>query len=204
MSEESKGAVSVVKSVYTKSEGTEDGQSLVESQGQERWPRHTKSKRKFAENPREFQYLCHLSISFARKGRLDREYSATGFCIGPRHVITNAHNVFEGSNRCTRITVRFGCGSGREIGTAICDEIYTHKKFVPMKKERRKSDYHDYDVAIIVIPAGQGEPGKQCGWPALTYVRSGEELQDQELRVPAYSKGEQKITIDKDAFCEPK
>ena len=114
---------------------------------------------------------------FFGEGRNERPYNGSGVMIGPRHVLTAGHNVYDNDKEmwASHVNVSPGANEGKSLfGTTS-----VVKAFVP-------NAYFDgedkSDLAVLVL---EEDLGKYTGWASVNALGDGE-LEDTKFFVSGY------------------
>lgn len=108
-------------------------------------------------NTTHWPYLCHAQVSMDFSGI---EYGGSGIMVGPHHLLTAGHNVYDHKtkNWVNNISVHPGLNDLiAPLGEIKATRVYTFKDWV------EKQD-PDYDIALIVLAQSVGY---ETGWSGL-------------------------------------
>ncbi|HZK04759.1 MAG TPA: trypsin-like peptidase domain-containing protein [Actinomycetaceae bacterium] len=98
-----------------------------------------------------WRWVCHLDITYLDPGEryAEKKQAGTGVLIGPRHVLTAAHNLLSDDGRLKTQSIRVTPGrngSRKPFGTIDAASWKTHPRWVQKGKSNR-----DFDYALITL-----------------------------------------------------
>ena len=114
---------------------------------------------------------------FFGKGREELVFNGSGVMVGPQHVLTAAHNVYDNkiSEWAEYVKVSPGANSGSaHFGTSIVVGAFVPKEYV--------DGNHKHDLAFLVLSE---DLGKQTGWATITALND-DEFEDTAFKVTGY------------------
>ena len=114
---------------------------------------------------------------FFGKGSEEFVFNGSGVMVGPQHVLTAAHNVYDNktSEWAEYVKVSPGANSGSaHFGTSIVVGAFVPKEYV--------DGNHKHDLAFLVLSE---DLGKQTGWATITALND-DEFEDTAFKVTGY------------------
>ncbi|MBY0272324.1 MAG: trypsin-like serine protease [Alphaproteobacteria bacterium] len=128
-------------------------------------------------------YRIHAQVSI-RFGK--GIYGGSGTLVGPRHLLTAGHNLFNpkngGDGWAQSISVRCALdGYSHPFGQQRVIRAYTYKKWVDRRDE-------DFDIALFVLDQSKGN---EIGWYGLSYIPNRPEMRSRlegEFYIAGYPK----------------
>ncbi len=120
-----------------------------------------------------YRFFGHLSLNFP-----NGEYGGTGVLVGPHHILTCGHNVYDRDSKqwVTRINGFFALNENAapfDVVQAV--RIYVHNKWV-------EHGDRNYDLALLVIDKSLG---LKIGWSGLMYLPD-EKIKKKEISITGY------------------
>jgi V8-like Glu-specific endopeptidase len=130
----------------------------------------------------EWPYRIHGQLTMTYE---DRTWGGSGVLIGPHHVLTAAHNVYDFDKKDwptswpTSISVRFGLNNTiAPFGTKKAVKVYTFKQWV-------NSGDQGYDMALLLLDSSIG---RQIGWSGLLCLND-KEISKEKVTITGYPQG---------------
>ncbi|MHB9148282.1 MAG: ankyrin repeat domain-containing protein, partial [Candidatus Amoebophilus sp.] len=123
----------------------------------------------------EWPYLLNgqLELHFS-----DGEYGGSGVLVGPQHILTAAHNIYNFKKKewAQRVVVRLGLNDAMApYGEAAATRFYTFKPWVKQKNPA-------YDLALLVL---EKPIGMMTGWCGILAARE-KDLKDHQVSITGY------------------
>lgn len=135
------------------------------------------------DKPYSSLYRVHaqLNMTFG-----DSKYGGSGTLVGPRHILTAAHNVFSRDTKkwASKILVRVALdGKYLPFDQQKAVRVYTYRKWV--NELDPSYDSADYDMALVVLDR---DIGIRVGWYGLAYLPQIAFGEERHLCIAGYPK----------------
>src|ERR1700722_15716726 len=123
----------------------------------------------------QWPYLFHSQLTMHFP---NGEYGGSGILVGPHHLLTAAHNVYDPDKKewATRIVAQLGLNDDMApFGDLKAVKIYTFEDWIKKKDP-------NFDLALIILDRSMGI---QTGWCGLLCLEDNDLLQE-EIRITGY------------------